>query len=168
MVASDVTSPPMSQKASCDKERRDPMKRALVLFSVFCLAAVLAPSVQAENNVKDGVFIHISHGSDDPHRLLMALNMAKIMSDDHDVLVYIDIKGVDAVLKDSPDITYSHFPSSRTQFSALLKQGATMMVCPGCLKAAGKSKEDVADGIQIADKKAFFNFTKGRILTLDY
>ena len=46
------------------------MKRALVLFSVFCLAAVLAPPVQAEDNIKDGVFIHISHGSDDPHRLL--------------------------------------------------------------------------------------------------
>ena len=44
----------------------------------------------------------------------------------------------------------------------------TLMVCPGCLKAAGKSREDVADGIQIADKKAFFSFTKGRILTLDY
>lgn len=144
------------------------MKRALVLFSVFCLAAVSAPPVHAEDNVKDGVFIHISHGSDDPHRLLMALNMAKIMADDHDVLVYIDIKGVDAVLKDAPDITYSHFPSSRTQFSALLKEGATLMVCPGCLKAAGKSREDVADGIQIADKNAFFDFTKGRILTLDY
>ena len=144
------------------------MQKTLVLFIVFCLTAILAPTVHAGESVKDGVFIHISHGSDDPHRLLMALNMAKIMADDHDVLVYIDIKGVDAVLKDSPDISYSHFPSSRTQFSALLKQGATLMVCPGCLKAAGKSREDVADGIQIADKNAFFDFTKGRILTLDY
>ena len=144
------------------------MKGALVLFCVFCLTLVAPSTVQADDNVNDGVFVHISHGSDDPHRLLMALNMAKIMADDHDVLVYIDIKGVDAVLKDSPDITYSHFPSSRTQFRALLEQGVTLMVCPGCLKAAGKSREDVADGIQIADKKAFFSFTKGRILTLDY
>lgn len=84
LEAGDVTSPPMSQKVYCDKKRRDPVKRALVLIS------------------------------------------------------------------------------------ALLKQGATLMVCPGCLKAAGKSREDVADGIQIADKNAFFDFTKGRILTLDY
>ena len=144
------------------------MKRAMVLFCAFCLTLIVPFPVQADDTVRDGVFIHISHGSDDPHRLLMALNMAKIMAADHDVLVYIDIKGVDAVLKDSPDITYSHFPSSRTQFSALLNKGATLMVCPGCLKAAGKSREDVADGIQIADKKAFFNFTKGRILSLDY
>jgi predicted peroxiredoxin len=144
------------------------MKRALILIFVFCVAAILSPPVQAGDNVRDGVFIHISHGSDDPHRLLMALKMAQIMADDHDVLVYLDIKGVDAVLKDSPDITYAHFPSSRTQFDALLKHGVTLMVCPGCLKAAGKSKDDVADGIQIADKKTFFDFTKGRILTIDY
>ena len=144
------------------------MKWAMLLSCAFCLTSIASSPVQAEDHIKEGVFVHISHGSDDPHRLLMALNMAKIMADDHDVLVYIDIKGVDAVLKDSPDITSSHFPSSRTQFSALLKQGATLMVCPGCLKAAGKSKEDVAAGIQIADKKAFFDFTKGRILTLDY
>jgi predicted peroxiredoxin len=144
------------------------MKRAMVLFCAFCLTSIAPFPLQADDTVRDGVFVHISHGSDDPHRLLMALNMAKIMAADHDVLVYIDIKGVDAVLKDSPDITYSHFPSSRTQFSALLNKGATLMVCPGCLKAAGKSREDVADGIQIADKNAFFDFTKGRILTLDY
>lgn len=144
------------------------MKRAMVLFCAFCLTSILPSPVQADDSFKDGVFVHISHGSDDPHRLLMALNMARIMSDDHDVLVYIDIKGVDAVLKDSPDITYSHFPSSQTQFSALLKRGVTLMVCPGCLKSAGKSKEDIAAGIQIADKKAFFDFTEGRILTLDY
>ena len=144
------------------------MNRVLILFFVFWLTAILPPAVQADENLRDGVFIHISHGSDDPHRLLMALNMAMLMSADHDVLVYLDIKGVDAVLKDSPDISYSHFPSSKTQFDALAKHGVIVMVCPGCLKAAGKSKDDVADGIQIADKKAFFDFTKGRILTLDY
>jgi hypothetical protein len=42
------------------------------------------------------------------------------------------------------------------------------MACPGCLKAAGKTAADLAPGIQVADKAAFFGFTKGRILTLDY
>ena len=144
------------------------MKRAFVLLCVFTLAAIFALPAFAGEDVRDGVFIHISHGSDDPHRLLMALNMAKIMADDHDVLVYLDIKGVDAVLKDSPDITYSHFPSSKTQLNALTGEGVTLMVCPGCLKAAEKTKDYVAEGIQIADKKAFFDFTKGRILTIDY
>jgi predicted peroxiredoxin len=117
---------------------------------------------------RDGVFIHITHGKDDPHRVLMALNMARIMSEDRDVLVYFDIKGVEVVLKDSKDITYAHFPSSKQQLSALSKKGVVLMVCPGCLKAAGKTSNDLATGIEIADKDRFFSFTKGRILPLDY
>lgn len=144
------------------------MKR---LVSAVLLAAALTTgisNVRADDPPRDGVFIHISHGSDNPHRLLMALSMAKIMADDHDVLVYFDIKAIDAVLKDSSDVTYAHFPSSQTQINALKEKGVILMACPGCLKAAGKSEQDLAEGLRIADKKQFFSFTKGRILTLDY
>jgi predicted peroxiredoxin len=139
---------------------------ALVLVGVLSLV-VSAASVGAEEPA-DGVFIHISHGKDHAHRLLMALNMAVMLSEDHDVLVYFDITGIDAVLKDSPDVSYSHFPTSKTQLAELAKRGVTVMACPGCLKAAGKTKDDLADGVEIANKAAFFSFTKGRILTLDY
>jgi predicted peroxiredoxin len=137
---------------------------ALVAVTAFALGVTL---VSADEH-RDGVFVHISHGKDDPHRLLMALNMAVIMSEDHDVLVYFDIRGIDAVLKDSEDVSYSHFPTSKTQLATLKERGVTLMACPGCLKAAGKTKDDLADGVQIADKARFFSFTKGRILTLDY
>ena len=120
------------------------------------------------STTNDGIFIHISHGSEDPHRVLMALNMAAIMAEDRDVLLYFDIKGVEVVLKDSPDISYSHFPSSHTQIRALLDKKVPILACPGCLKAAGKSPDDIMPGIAVADKDKFFNFTSGRILTLDY
>jgi predicted peroxiredoxin len=118
--------------------------------------------------LKDGVFIHISHGTDDPHRVLMALSLAEKMSSDKDVILYFDITGINVVLKDSPDITFSHFTGSKAQIKNLLNKGITIMACPGCLKAAGKSPEDLAEGIIAADKDKFFNFTKGRILTIDY
>jgi predicted peroxiredoxin len=144
------------------------MKRGLIPVLIGVLAlAVSAVSLGAEEHA-DGVFIHISHGKEHPHRLLMALNMAVMMSEDHDVLVYFDITGIDAVLKDSGDVSFSHFPASKAQLAELQKRGVTVMACPGCLKAAGKTKDDLADGVQIADKAAFFSFTKGRILTLDY
>lgn len=117
---------------------------------------------------RDGVFIHISHGAEDPHPLLMALQMANIMSSDHPVLVYFDIRAVEAVLKDSKDVQFAHFPSLKTQLSELAKRGVVLMACPGCLKAAGKTSADLAPGIQVADKSKFFAFTSGRILTLDY
>ena len=151
------------------------MKAMHALIAVGVVALILAmASVGAQNTpnpavVRDGVVIHISHGRDSSQQAVMGLNMAVMMSDDHDVLVYFDIKGIDLALKDAPDLSYSSAaPSSKTELMALREKGVPMMVCPGCLKAAGKSADDLAPGMRLADKNSFFTFTKGRILTLDY
>jgi predicted peroxiredoxin len=147
------------------------MKRFIVILAAVLVAGISLAGVMgtlAAESIRDGIFLHISHGKDDPHRLLMALNMANMMADDHDVLVYFDINAVHAVLKDSEDIVFAHFPSSKTSLEALSARGVLLMACPGCLRVAGKTGEDLAEGVQIADKKAFFSFTKGRILSLDY
>jgi predicted peroxiredoxin len=148
-------------------EMRATITSVLIVF-VFMGTWLAGNPAAGADEPRDGVFIHITHGNDDPHRVLMALSMASIMCQDKDVLVYFDIKGIDVVLKDAEDLTYSHFASSKEQLAALPKKGVIIMACPGCLKAAGKKKEDLAAGIEIADKNRFFSFTKGRILTLDY
>lgn len=121
-----------------------------------------------EDIISDGVFIHISHGYDDPQRMLMALNMATMMSEDKDVAVYIDISGVNFILKDAEDINFGDFPSAQVSLGILIEKGVDVMVCPGCLNAAGKNSKDVIFGVKIAEKDKFFNFTEGRIITLDY
>ncbi len=147
------------------------MKRAtaMILAWVF-LAAAGANAAQAQNDAetRDGVFIHVSHGKDDSHRLLMALSMATMMSGDHPVLVYFDINGVEAVLADAEDVTHAPFKSLLQQLAELRQRGVTLMACPGCLKAAGRTPEDLAEGGQVADKSRFFSFTTGRIVSLDY
>lgn len=143
---------------------------------IFILCASMVLVLMSCNNegignheiIKDGAFIHISHGSDDLHRALMGLQMAEKMSEDKDVLVYFDISGIELVLKNSEDFTYSIFPSSKTQLKKLFNNGVTVMACPGCLKAAGKNESDLIEGVKIADKEKFFNFTSGRILSIDY
>ncbi|MGQ9919063.1 MAG: DsrE family protein [Bryobacteraceae bacterium] len=147
------------------KHRMSILRRARLLLTLVLLFA--AGGLQAAET-RDGVFVHVSHGADDPHRLLMALSMANMMSADHPVVIYFDIKAVEAVLKESKDIHFAHFPSSKTQLAELAKRGVTMMACPGCLKVAGKTAADLAPGVQIADKAKFFSFTSGRIITLDY
>ena len=116
----------------------------------------------------DGVFIHISHGADDPHRVVMGLSMALKMSEDKDVLVYFDIKGIEVVLNDAEEITHPTFPTSGEMLEKLIGKGVPLFACPGCLKAAGKTGEDLMEGVKVAEKEKFFNFTKGRILTIDY
>ena len=147
------------------------MKTRRMISAAVVAAALLAlPLLRAQQSAepRDGVFIHLSHGADDPHRVAMALQMAVMMSEDKDVLVYFDIKGIEAVLKDGADIQFSHFPAAKAQLAKLAERKAPLLACPGCLKAAGKTAADLAPGVRVADKKAFFNFTKGRILTLDY
>jgi intracellular sulfur oxidation DsrE/DsrF family protein len=72
------------------------------------------------------------------------------------------------VLADADDIAYTEFSSSTVQIATLMELGVPLYACPGCLKAAGKTPDDLAEGIQVANKDAFFDFTDGRILSLDY
>jgi predicted peroxiredoxin len=141
----------------------------LIFMLVVSIALTGCERMRSEApSVRDGAFIHITSGPENPHAVLMGLQMASIMSADHDVLVYVDLDGVDFALRDGRDITYPGFESSRTQVTALRNKNVPLFVCPGCLKAAGKRPEDLAADFKIADKNAFFNFTNGRILTIDY
>jgi predicted peroxiredoxin len=127
-------------------------------------AAAAAPAAA----VRDGVFIHVLSGPDEPHRLLMALRMAEIMSADKDVMMYFDIEGVKALTKSAPDVKHEGFDSSRAVLTRLLGKGIRIQACPACLKAAGLEAADLADGVTLAERKDFTGFTKGRILSLTY
>ena len=50
---------------------------------------------------RDGVFVHIRSGPDHPHAVLMGLHMARMMSDEKDVLVYVDVAGIGVVVADA-------------------------------------------------------------------
>ena len=142
--------------------------QCLILVALLIPIACSQLARAEEAKPRDGVLLHISDGVDQPHRVLMALNMAELMAASRDVLVYFDIKGIEVVVRDAPDFTYSHFPPSKAQLEKLIEMGIGVYACPGCLKAAGKTPADLMPGVKIADKNAFFNFTEGRILTLDY
>jgi intracellular sulfur oxidation DsrE/DsrF family protein len=149
------------------------MKHHVLVMILVALIATLACQQQGgvhseETTATDGVFIHVKSGPDQPHAVLMALQMAVMMSETQDVAVYFDIEGIGVVLEDALDLSFSHFPSSRAQIAALAEKGVPVMACPGCLKAAGKSGADLMEGVRVADKETFFGFTDGRILTLDY
>lgn len=117
----------------------------------------------------DGVLIHLTAGQEDPHRVLMALKMANLMHEGgKNVLVYCDIKAVEVLVTGSDDLTVEPFPSLHAQLKSLSEAGVKVMACPGCLKAAGLSPDQLVEGVTVAEKDTFFNFTSGRILTLDY
>lgn len=157
------------------------MKKVMLRFSIVVLviavfacqpvenetAAASADTVAAEKP-NDGTFIHISKGYDNPHDVVMPLFLANKMAEDKDVILFFDLKGVNLLLNDSEDITYDPFQSAHTSLKSLMDKGVEIMACPMCLQAIGKSEADLMEGVIIAEKEKFFNFTDGRILTLDY
>jgi predicted peroxiredoxin len=127
-----------------------------------------AAMAKTETSVKDGIFIHITESYNDPHRVLMPLKMAVMMSMDKDVIVYMDIHAVELLVKDSKDLTYADFESAHAYIKQLTDKGVGVYACPTCLKIAGFKPENLMDGVKVAQKDKFFDFTKGRIITLDY
>lgn len=123
---------------------------------------------ETTNPVRDGVFIHITESYNDPHRVLMPLKMANMMAMDKDVIVYMDIHAVELLVKGAKDLTYADFESLQTYIKLLAEKKVGVYACPTCLKIAGFKPEDLMEGVQVAQKDKFFNFTKGRIITLDY
>jgi len=125
-------------------------------------------TASTEATVKDGVFIHITESYNDPHKVLMPLKMATIMANDKDVLVYMDIHTVELLVKGAEDLNMEGFESFQTYISKLVEMGVGLYACPTCLKIAGYQPEDLMDGVQTAQKDKFFNFTEGKIISLDY
>jgi predicted peroxiredoxin len=140
---------------------------AIILLSWMALSSL--GQAQQTEKVRDGVFVHISHGADSPHRLLMALKMAVTMAEgEKDVLVYCDIEAVKVLTKDAQAITFEQFPSSHELLSRLKELNVTVLACPTCMKVAHVEPGALRPGVRVAQKDLFFSFTKGRILSLDY
>jgi predicted peroxiredoxin len=141
----------------------------LFFLSAMLLTSCVETTVESPARPeKDGVFIHISEGYNDAHRALMPLKMATLMANDKDVLIYMDIHAVNLLVNGAEDLTHDGFESAQTYIKQILDMGVGIYACPTCLQVAGFEPGDLMEGIQTAQKEKFFNFTDGRIITLDY
>jgi len=150
------------------------MKRTAILILIPLLAMACVRVEQgpettvAAEKPTDGAFIHISKGSEDAHAVLMALMLADKFSTSNDVLVFFDKQGIEMVVQKAPNLEMDPFDGSDQIFGSLLERNVEILACPACLKAAGYEEKDLREGVKIAVKERFFDFTEGRILTLDY
>lgn len=97
---------------------------------------------------RDGVFIHISHETDSPHRVLMALKMAVTMAEAHkDVLVYCDIEAVRVLTSTAKDVSMEGFPTLRVLLARLAELKVVVLACPTCMRVAGIEQRDLRPGV---------------------
>jgi len=98
----------------------------------------------------------------------MALSLANKMVESKDVCLFFDIEGVKLLTTTAENMQMENYMSLHEVLNNLIEQEVIIMACPMCTKAAGIDPEDYKEGIIIAVKEKFFDFTKGRILSLDY
>lgn len=148
------------------------MKSKIVLLMLIAAGAVAGFTLKSNTaktpEPRDGIFLHISSGYDHPQKVAMALTLATKYTDSHDVMLFFDIKGVELLKKNSKNINMEHYATSFQAIEELLQKGAKIAACPMCLKKAGIEPNELIEGIQVAQKDMFFDFTEGRILSLDY
>ncbi len=123
-----------------------------LFIGVVLVGSALSQPAQAEP-VKDGVFFHISTGSDNPARVVIPLRVAEIMAEDKEVLIYFDIEGIEVVFKDT-DLEFSQ-TSSLTILKKLIDKGVQVYACRVSLNAVGKTEEDLIEGVTLANKATF-------------
>ena len=155
------------------------MKKIGILIFIGLLAISCNQSEKKDGNNKvknsvyteaaqEGVFIHITESYINPHKVLMPMKMAVMMAEDKDVLVYLDTNSVELLVKDAKDLEYEGFDTFQSYLNQLIEKEVGVYACPTCLKVAGFEPEDLMDGVKTAEKEKFFNFTEGKIITLDY
>lgn len=152
------------------------MKKIAIIFTAFLVAVSCirvnenpVPRVNLPHLAEtEGLFIHVKQGPENEHEVLMALSMATKFAADYDVLMYFDIDGIDMVTKDAPNLEMEPFGSSDMLFDKLVDAGVTIFACPGCMEVAGVKPSDLRTGVTVAEKDEFFDFTDGRILSIDY
>ena len=151
------------------------MKTASILIPFIALLVTLcfvSPSFAGESQSaprRDGVLVHISHGADSPHRLLMALKMAVTMAEGKKVvLVYCDIEAVKVLTSTAKDVSFGGFPTLHELLGRLAELKVAVLACPTCMKVAGIEQRDLRPNVRVAERDLFFSFTNGRILSLDY
>lgn len=124
--------------------------------------------MEVPSKFRDGVFIHISEGYNNPLKVLKALNLAVKMTDSYDVALYFDINGVDLLTKSSENIQLDNFLSLHESLDKLIEKHVLIIACPMCMISKAIEADQLRDGVVVAEKEKFFTFTKGRILSLDY
>ncbi len=100
------------------------MKKLIFILCASMMLVLMSCNNEGIGNheiIKDGAFIHISHGSDDLHRALMGLQMAEKMSEDKDVLVYFDISGIEIVLNEFRGFYIFYFPKLKDPVAKIIE-----------------------------------------------
>jgi sulfur relay (sulfurtransferase) complex TusBCD TusD component (DsrE family) len=120
------------------------------LLKILTLLAALAilPGVTslAHAGATDPLFANVT--TDDPHRANMALTFSKNQFErKHPLTVFLNDRGVFIASRAQSE----RFKHHQDMLQALAKNGATILVCPMCMKHYGVKQDDLIEGVKVGN-----------------
>lgn len=117
----------------------------LLLAFFLCIGACVAPTLAGDT---DPLFINLT--SDDSHRANMAIAFGGNQHDlGHPLTIFLNDKGVLIGSKASAD----KFSEHRKKLGELMSKGATVFICPMCMKHYGVKDADLLPGMKVGNPK---------------
>jgi sulfur relay (sulfurtransferase) complex TusBCD TusD component (DsrE family) len=121
------------------------MKRTKIFVQVCALCAVLCAQLGIASDKKLLLVNLTSYTTDDSRK---AIEYAKAeLEKGRPVVIFLNDRGVLAASKANAE-TYKEQQRSLTE---LMKRGATVLVCPDCMKLYGVDPSSLLAGVQVAD-----------------
>ncbi|MFO1099697.1 MAG: DsrE family protein [Xanthobacteraceae bacterium] len=110
------------------------------------LSFVACPLVSAHAGATDPLFVNVT--TDDAHRANMALTFSKSQfARKHPVTIFLNDRAVTIASRANSE----RFKIHQEMLTAFVKDGATVIVCPMCMKHYGIKEADLIDGMKIGN-----------------
>lgn len=122
------------------------MKRILNLLLLAVVLGLGACSSLPGASNTDPLFVNLI--SDEPHRATMGIGFGKNQLDrGHPLTVFLNDRAVVLGAKANA----AKFPEQQKMLSELVARGATVLVCPMCMKHYGVNQSDLLPGLKVGN-----------------
>jgi len=146
----------------------------LLLLALTCTACNKSaqPSGDASPRIGPGaVFISVVSDVDkNPQAIDMALKLAGFsLDEDRQVFMFFNVKGVTVPTKEFDETNaFGENEPIKKQLMALIERGATVHVCPICMKALGVEADDIVEGAEVTTRPKLFAKITGDTVVFTY
>lgn len=122
------------------------MKLLKIAAVLAALSFVACPLVSAHAGATDPLFVNVT--TDDAHRANMALTFSKSQfARKHPVTIFLNDRAVTIASRANSE----RFKIHQEMLTAFVKDGATVIVCPMCMKHYGIKEADLIDGMKVGN-----------------